>query len=95
MQRAADMLVAMQRTPLIRTCLVRGRMATLHRAGMLTPYLAQLIADDVRRAGPHARLEIRIETDCDEATTAEVRERFAALDGVRVVLRRARPDAAA
>jgi hypothetical protein len=82
------MLATMQATLLIRTRLVRAGVAPLRRAGMLTPYLAQLIAEDVRRAGPHGRVEIRIETDCDETAVAEMRERFASLGGVRIVQRR-------
>ena len=65
--------------------LVHARVGALHRIGPLTPYLAQLIIDDVRRRGPGVRVEILVGTDLDASELETVRERLAAL-GTRGVL---------
>jgi len=85
--------------------LIHARVGGLHRTGRLTPYLAELIIDDVRRRGASARVEIRLPVDADQASLAALDERLAHLrrQGVRVVCRRERrprrtlitPDAAA
>ena len=86
--------------PFVRVA-VRGA-GTLHRAGFLTPYLAELIADDVLRR-PGARLEVFIArgTDADGLRAIHDRMRSLARKGVRIVYRPARrggavvePDAA-
>jgi hypothetical protein len=101
MQRGADIVAGMKGMPLVRTRLVRPGVASLHRAGILTPYLAEVIVEDMRRAGPHVRLEIQVGADCDAEAVSLVRQRFGSLGAVHVVQRRdrraraVRPDAAA
>ena len=85
--------------------LIRARVGALHRSGRLTPYLAELIIDDVRRFSAGARVDIRFAVDADQASLDALDERLARLRGrgVRVVCRRERrprralitPDAAA
>jgi len=85
--------------------LIHARVGGLHRTGYLTPYLAELIIDDVRRRGAGGCVEIRLTADADQATLDALDERVAHLrrHGVRVVCRRERgprrtaitPDAAA
>jgi hypothetical protein len=85
--------------------LIHARVGSLERTGYLTPYLAELIVDDVRRRGAGARVEIRLPVDANQATLDTLDERLAPLrrHGVRVVCRRERgprrtaitPDAAA
>jgi len=72
--------------------LIHARVGTLHRTGYLTPYLAELIVDDVRRRGAGARVEIRLPLDASQATLDALEERLAHLGrrGVRVVCRRER-----
>ncbi len=84
--------------------LIHARVGGLQRTGYLTPYLAELIIDDVRRRAGGC-VEIRLTADADQATLEALDERLAHLGrhGVRVVCRRARgprrtaitPDAAA
>jgi hypothetical protein len=52
--------------------------STFHRGGMLSPYAAEVIAEDALRAGPGARLEITVGTS-DRRTLAAVRRRFCGL----------------
>ena len=90
----------MSRTPLIHV-----RVGRLYRSGALTPYLTELIVDDVRRRGAGVFVEIRLGADADQASLDALDERLAALrrQGVRVICRRERrsrrtaitPDAAA
>lgn len=60
----------------------------LVRAGRLTPYTAELIAEDAVQAGPGARLQIAL-PGAGEAALAAVRTRFAGLAarGVEVAVR--------
>ena len=69
--------------------LIHARVGGLHRTGYLTPYLAELIIDDVRRRAG-GRVEIRLTADADQATLDALDERLAHLrrHGVRVVCRR-------
>jgi acyl carrier protein len=62
----------------------------LERSATLTPYTAELIAEDALRAGRGARLEIGLAADAAPAVVAAVRVRFAALSahGVEVRVRR-------
>ena len=53
------------------------RPAILERSGWLTPYSAESIAEDSLRAGPGARLEVRLPLDCDDATVGVVNRQFA------------------
>ena len=91
----------MSRTPLIHV-----RVGGLYRSGALTPYLTELILDDVRRHGRGGRVEIRLAVDADQASLDAVDARLAPVrrHGVLVVVcrrsRRARgaalsPEAAA
>ena len=76
-------------TPFVWMRLVRSgdaRAAVLQRAGLLTPYLAELIVDDARRGGRGVRLEGTLATDLGPAGVEVVRERLARLAGVDVVL---------
>ena len=62
---------------------------SLERLCALTPYAAELIADDALRAGRGSRLELLVTaSDGDEAVT-RVRERFESLAarGIKVVVR--------
>ena len=91
---------------LVRTTpLIHARVGGLQRSGALTPYLAELILDDVRRRGPGGRVEIRLAADADQADLEAVDAHLAPLCryGVLIVCRRTRrppgaalgPDAAA
>ena len=87
------------------TPLIHARVGRVHRSGFLTPYLADLILDDVRRCGPGGRIEIRLPVDADQGSLEALDARLAPLRryGVRIVCRRTRgphgaalsPDAAA
>lgn len=61
----------------------------LERTGMLTPYLAETLADDVLRAGPGGGIEIFVHDSVDAATRERVHDAFAwiANRGVDVVVR--------
>ena len=77
--------------PFVWTRLVRpAAVPSLHRAGQLTPYLAQSIEEEAGTAGREARLEITVAGR--EVDLSPVRERFRSLArrGVAVVVRRAR-----
>ena len=77
----------MSRTPLIHV-----RVGRLYRSGALTPYLTELIVDDVRRRGAGGRIEIRLAPSADQADLEAVDARLAPLRryGVHIVCRRAR-----
>jgi len=80
------------------TPLIHARVGGLYRSGPLTPYLAELILDDVRRRGPGGRVEIRLASSPDQADLEAVDARLAPLrrHGVHVVCRRpSRPPAPA
>lgn len=81
----------MEPSPFVRAS-VRGSApgaATLHHAGPLTPYLAEVIAEEVLRRGPGVRVEILVARGTDRAGVRAVRERMARLarKGVRVICR--------
>ena len=63
------------------------------RAGLLTPYFAETLADDVLRAGPGGGIEIFVHESVDAATRDRVHDAFAwiANRGVDVVVRGTRP----
>jgi acyl carrier protein len=79
----------------------------IQRAGWLTPYTAETIAEDALRAGHGARLEVAVPSSLSDAGLAELQDEFAWLGdrGVQVSVRRdqhlgpiaqrARPHAAA
>lgn len=83
----------------------RGR-GDLQRAGWLTPYAVQTIAEDALRGGRGARLEVTVPADVGDAALARLEDQFAWLGEreVRVSVRRdpppgprgplSRPDAA-
>jgi hypothetical protein len=60
----------------------------IRRAGVLSPYAAELLVEDALSAGPGARLEITVGNG---QSLAEVRRQFAWLGrrGVEVAIRRA------
>jgi hypothetical protein len=62
---------------------------TLERLCTLTPYAAELIADDALRAGRGSRLEVMVAAADGEEAVSRVRARFAILGarGVNVVVR--------
>ena len=62
----------------------------IQRAGLLTPYTAETIAEDALRAGPGARLEVAVPPDVSDAGLAELQDEFAWLGarGVQVSVRR-------
>ena len=82
-----------------------GWSGELRRAGELTPYVAQTIAEDALRAGPGARLEVTVDGDTDDAGLGRVQDQFAWLRarGIQVDVHRdyrgrplrAHPDVAA
>ncbi len=80
--RPADVAARVIRTPA-----AGGRV--LERAGQLTPYIAETIADDALRSGPGTRLDVTVTTS-DDATVARVRRQFAWLveRGVEVSVHR-------
>jgi acyl carrier protein len=67
-----------------------SELAGLERAVILTPYVAQTIADDAARAGRGARLEIDVPADTNDLQMAAIQARFAGLDerGVEVRVQR-------
>ena len=70
--------------------------ATVQRAGWLTRYVAEAIAEDALRAGRGVRLEVTVAPDASDAELTGVRERFAWLGGLGVLVRVGRdeqPDA--
>jgi acyl carrier protein len=81
--------------------------AEIHRAGWLTPYTAETIAQDALRAGRGARLEVAVPATLSDDGLAQLQDDFAWLGdrGVQVSVRRdhhlgpmaqpARPHAAA
>jgi acyl carrier protein len=74
-----------------------GSGGTLERAGWLTPYAVETIADDAVRAGHGARLEVTVAASTDDVRLARVQHQFAWLGArdVRVTVRRNHPSAAA
>jgi len=64
--------------------------ASLERAGELTPYAMEVIAEDAARAGRGARLEVTMPASADDLDLAVVREELAHLGrrGVEVRVRR-------
>lgn len=81
----------MRWTEFFRTRVVRRecpREHGLRRAGLLTPYTAEIIAEDALRAGSGARLDLVLAAGRDEAIS-EVHDRFAWLEarGVRLTVR--------
>ena len=63
---------------------------SLERAGRLTPYAAETIAEDAVRAGHGAQLELRVAASTDDLRLARVQHQFAWLGerAVRVTVRR-------
>jgi acyl carrier protein len=79
-----DEVQARRRPMLVRTGVVplRGkgsRSPGLVRTEWLTPYDMETIADDARRAGRGARLDVVLPVEAGAAETVEVEERFARL----------------
>ena len=68
----------------------RGASGDIQRAGWLTPYTAETIAEDALRAGRGARLEVAVSPSLSDATLAELQDEFAWLGerGVHVSVRR-------
>jgi acyl carrier protein len=62
----------------------------IQRAGWLTPYTAETIAEDALRAGRGARLEVAVPSDLSDAGLARLQDEFAWLGqrGVQVNVRR-------
>jgi len=62
----------------------------IQRAGWLTPYTAETIAEDALRAGRGARLEVAVPPSLSDANLAELQDEFAWLGerGVQVSVRR-------
>jgi len=67
-----------------------GRACMLERVTWLTPYTAQEIAQEARRAGTGAQLEVSVPTSTSNAGVAAIDGLFAWLrqKGVSVVVRR-------
>jgi hypothetical protein len=69
---------------------------TVQRAGWFSRYVAEAIAEDALRAGRGARLEVTVAPDASDAELTGVREGFAWLAGLGVLVRVGRdeqPDA--
>src|SRR2546428_4808383 len=66
-----------------------GSAGTLERTGWLSPYTAETVAEDARRAGRGARLEVTVAAST-MAGLARVQQQFAGLGkrGVQVIVRR-------
>jgi len=62
----------------------------VERVLVLTPYAAESLADDALRAGPGARLELRLAARATDAAVGRVREQFSRLAerGIEVRVRR-------
>src|SRR6184192_2979041 len=62
----------------------------IQRAGLLTPYTAETIAEDALRAGRGARLEVAVPPDVSDAGLVALQDEFAWLGarGVQVSVRR-------
>jgi acyl carrier protein len=62
----------------------------VERVLLLTPYAAESLADDALRAGPGARLELRVAPRASESVLARIRTLFSALNerGIEVEVRR-------
>jgi len=73
-----------------------GIRGALERAGWLTPYTAETIAEDALRAGRGARLEVTVAADTSDGGLARVRAQFAWLGGrgIGVYIDRNRPPGA-
>lgn len=67
-----------------------GAHGDLQRAGWLTPYAAETIAEDALRAGPGARLEVSVPSTVSDTKLALLSDQFAWLGsrGVQVSVRR-------
>jgi len=72
-----------------------GAEGTLERAGLLTPYLAETLADDVLRSGPGSRIEVMVPAPAEEQALQHVRKTFSWLAdrGVQVLVQRERQGA--
>ena len=74
-----------------RVCSPRSRSgADIQRAGWLTPYTAENIAEDALRAGRGARLEVAVPVTISDTVLAEIENEFGWLGerGVEVTIRR-------
>jgi len=67
-----------------------GGIHSLERVSWLTPYEAETIAEDARRAGPGARLEVTVPPRASDENVAAVMTLFAWLEekGIQVSVRR-------
>jgi hypothetical protein len=59
---------------------LRAARGALVRADLLTPYVAEAIAEDALRAGPGARLELTVAPGTSVGALARLRARFADLE---------------
>src|SRR4029450_167239 len=57
----------------------RGAEGPLERTGLLTPYLAEPLADDVLRSGPGARIEVMVAAPAKHDALRHVRDAFFSL----------------
>jgi acyl carrier protein len=93
-RRDAEQRAAAQASPAMvwaRVVPARGTShGDLQRAGLLTPYVAETIAEDALRAGPGARLEVAVSSSISDAKLAFLGEQFAWLGrrGIQVNVRR-------
>ena len=73
-----------------------GADSVLERVGLLTPYLAETLADDVLHSGPDTRIDVLVPRPVDEQALRHVRATFGWLTsrGVQVRVQR-EPDASA
>jgi acyl carrier protein len=72
---------------LVAARVVPTRGGAIERAGWLTPYVAQSIGEDARRAGEGTRLELGVRSDTSDAHLARIVEQFAWLAAFGVAVK--------
>jgi acyl carrier protein len=92
-RRADDARTVHSAPPLVWARVVSARGESggdIQRAGWLTPYTAETIAEDALRAGRGAKLEVAVPPTVSDAGLAELQDEFAWLGdrGVQVSIRR-------
>jgi len=92
-RREAEALAARPVAPALvwaRVVSARESCGDIQRAGWLTPYTAETIAEDALRAGRGAKLEVAVPPTVSDASLAQLQDEFAWLGdrGVQVSIRR-------
>jgi len=89
-RRRRERLTSRLLTVRVRVVPARNEPASLERAGELTPYALEVIAEDAARAGRGARLEVTLPPSADDLDVALIQGEFVQLArrGVEVSVRR-------